>query len=111
MQANNIGSDCRTCKVLRFPALFKTGYKPLKVWAEGGLVWFEDENKERTNWLSPIEALERLVTLVTDYRPSMLELPHQFQIDKSVLLRFVDDFKENVYEEALKQQYGNYYSK
>jgi hypothetical protein len=40
----------------------------------------------------------------------MTETPSQFQVDKSVLLRFACDFKEQVYEEALKQQFGDKYT-
>jgi hypothetical protein len=42
-----------------------------------------------------------------DYKPSMLELPRQFQVDKSVLFQFYNDFKEHVYEEAIRQQFGD----
>jgi hypothetical protein len=93
--------------VLEFPALLKSKYKTVKVWAERGMVCFDDENREELSWLDPIEALQRVVTMITDYAPAMAASPSQFQVDKSVLLRFADDFKRRVYEKALSQRYNS----
>jgi hypothetical protein len=108
MQVNNISASRTPAKVLKFPALLNSGLLPITVWAERGYVWFDDPNREKFQCLLPIEALERLVTIITDYSPRMAEAPKQFQVDKRKLLEFADEFKELVYEEAMKQLHGKH---
>jgi hypothetical protein len=90
--------------VLEFPAFLKSGFKPLKVWAERGMVCFDDDNKESLDYLDPSEALQRVVTLITSYSKANAATMKEFKVNRSVLLRFADDFKEKVYEKALSQR-------
>jgi hypothetical protein len=68
------------------------------------MVCFDDDNKESLDYLDPVEALQRVVNIVTSYSKAGAKTVQEFKHNRSLLLNFADDFKQKVYEKALAQR-------
>jgi len=92
-------------KVVEFPALIKSGQKPIRYWAEGGLIYCVDPNKPdgKPSWGQPLDILRRVAASIKLFVTDMRKTPGDYHVTEQVLWNFFNRFKQEVFDEALLQ--------
>ena len=97
--------------VVEQPPILKSGQKPLKWWADGGLVYCIDPNRpdRKPSYSQPLDALRRVVAGIKLFLADMHNSPGDYVVDKAVLATFFNEFKYKVFDVALlrDEQGGN----
>lgn len=96
-------------KVVKQPGFLLSNQKELEWWAEGGLVYCFNPNKEEKGrtYLQPLEALQRVATLIKLFVADCKEKPEDYAVKQGVMATFFNDFKTKVFDEALRQDEEN----
>ena len=100
------GQKNRTqANVVEQPAFLKSGLKPLKWWAEGGLIYCIDPNQpdKKPTFSQPLDALKRVAMGIKIFIADIDEKPQDYVVTRAVLANFFNDFKSKVFDVALEQ--------
>jgi hypothetical protein len=91
--------------VVELPAFLRSDQKPLKWWAEGGLVYCINPNKpdKKPTFSQPVDALRRVAAGVKVFLADLHNKPGDYAINHAVLASFFNDFKSKVFDVALEQ--------
>jgi hypothetical protein len=91
--------------VVEQPPFLRSDQKPLKWWAEGGLVYCIDPNRpdKKPTYLQPVEALQRVATGIKIYVKDVKQNPKDYVVTQAMLATFFNDFKIKVFDVALEQ--------
>jgi len=98
-------TSCTPAKVVEFPALIKSGQKPIRYWADGGLIYCIDPNKPdgKPSWGQPLDILRRVAMTIKLFVADMRKTPGDYHVTEQVLWNFFNRFKQEVFDEALLQ--------
>ena len=98
--------------VVEQPAFLRSDQKPLKWWAQGGLVYCIDPNQpnDKPKWSQPLDALRRVAAGIKIFLKDITESPKDYVVTRAVLADFFNNFKSKVYDIAVLQdeQGGNF---
>jgi hypothetical protein len=91
--------------VVEMPAFLRSDQKPLKWWAEGGLIYCINPNKpdKKPSYSQPVDALRRVAAGVKVFLADLHNKPGDYAINKAILANFFNDFKSKVFDVALEQ--------
>jgi hypothetical protein len=95
--------------IVEQPAFIKQGQKPLKWWAERGLIYCIDPNKpdQKPSYSQPLDALRRVATGIKIFIKDIDQNPQDYLVSRAVLANFFNDFKTKVFDVALEQDAKN----
>ena len=85
--------------------MIKSGQKPLKYWAEGGLIMCADPNKpdSKPSYGHPQEVLLRVAQALKLFLRDMEKNPKDYHVTKTVIWNFLNEFRTKVYDVACLQ--------
>jgi len=104
------GQKNRTqANVVEQPAFLRSDQKPLKWWAQNGLIYCVDPNRPNRppTYSQPLDALQRVATGIKIYIKDIDEHPNDYCVTRAVLSSFFNDFKTKVFDVALEQDAQN----
>jgi len=95
--------------VVEQPAFLNSDQKPLKWWADGGLVYCINPNQpdRKPTYLQPLSALRRVAMGIKIFMADMKEKPNDYAVTQAVLANFFNEFKLKVFDVALEQDAQN----
>ena len=95
--------------VVEQPPFIKPGQKPLKWWAERGLIYCINPNKpdQLPSYSQPLDALQRVAEGIKTYMRDIQQNPTDYVITQAAMAAFFNDFKTKVFDVALEQDANN----
>lgn len=98
------GLSCNAPDVVLFPALLKSKQMPLKWWADGGLVYCENPNRNGAiSSMFPTDALKQVTALLTPILADVKEHPSDYNVHIGTIRTFFNDFVAKVVYKAFAQ--------
>jgi hypothetical protein len=102
--------------VVEMPAFIQPGQKPIKCWAEGGLVHSIDPNQpnKKPSYSQPIDALNRAAYLCKVVLRNMRNTSElEYNVTRAAVADFFNNFNAKVVQVALEQdaRYGGFIEK
>ena len=91
--------------IVEQPPFLRSDQKPLKWWAEGGLVYCIDPNRpdKKPTYSQPEDALARVAQGIKIYIKDIRQNPKDYVVTQAILANFFNDFKTKVFDVALEQ--------
>ena len=95
--------------VVEQPAFLRSDQKPLKWWAQDGLIYCINPNlpNKKPTYSQPLDALRRVAKGIKIFLKDITEKPQDYVVTRAVLATFFNDFKTKVFDEALRQDERN----
>ena len=95
--------------VVEQPPFLNSNQKPLKWWAQDGLIYCIDPNRpnRKPTYSQPLDALRRVAMGIKIFLADITEKPKDYVVTRSVLANFFNDFKMKVFDVALEQDAKN----
>jgi len=95
--------------VVEQPAFLRSDQKPLRWWAQGGLIYCIDPNQpnKKPTYSQPLDALRRVAYGIKIFMSDLRQNPQDYVITQQALANFFSDFKQKVFDVALEQDAQN----